>query len=77
MAGKDIYTVKHGKYLNLDHVLISRSKDLRKENDLRFHLVMYHAISTKNMKLSDMAKYHLLSHALEAFPELQELLDNA
>lgn len=78
MAGKNLRNpVKHGKYLTYNHILTSRVKDVKSEADLRFHLIIYHEISDKGMTKGNVARYHLLAHTLEAFPELQELLDNA
>lgn len=69
------YAISHGKYLDLNHHLLSRTKDVKKESDLRGHMIFQHGITTKNMSKTKMAKYHLLAHALEAFPELEELLE--
>jgi hypothetical protein len=66
----------NGKYLDVNHKMQDRAKDLRQERDLRSHLIIWHGVSVKNVsKLSTLARLHLLAHAIMAWPEVGELLN--
>jgi hypothetical protein len=64
----------HPTSLNQDHVL-GNAKDVN-FSDLSFHLVIDHNISVTHLKTkSQLGKAHLLAHAVEAYPELRELMN--
>lgn len=71
------HTFNHGNSFYLDHMhlLQSRISDIPSMKQLRFHIVIYHGMHVKeDAKIGDLAKIHLLYHAIHAYPELRESL---
>lgn len=62
------------KYLDVQHQLIDKVREIKGEADLRHHLRMRHSIRARNKSLSMLAREHLFAHTLEAFPELRDTL---
>ncbi len=60
--------------LNEHHVL-GRAHNIG-EQDLRFHLSLSHALHPRAARTNaELGKLHLLAHAVQAHPELKELLN--
>lgn len=73
--GREIMDRQNRKYLDYQHNLHIRTADLRWETGLRFHLLQDHRVSHKSIKKhSELARVHLLIHAVEAWPELASIL---